>query len=410
MKRFSIQERTLALVRITDIDEKMRNKQMLLEEQQFVQAITQNTPNIIQLFDVKEYRYIWANGHLSEYLGYSIEEINEMENGVWDLFAQEDLPVLQNRYQENLKMKPGQVSQTEFRIKQKDGNWMWLLAYDTIFKLDKNNNVEQILGTIQNITERKNAELKLANFNEELEREAYERTKQLEEANKELEAFNYTVSHDLRNPVRAIEIFSSFLEKKYYNQIDDKAKDYIDQIRTSVRNITQLLDDLLAFSRLGRKEMKEAEVHMTELFEEVIQEIKYHYQEINNPEILFKDLHSVRGDYNMLRHVVLNLIGNAFKFTKYRDQPKIQIGSYIDENTDHVVFYVSDNGIGFDMQYAQKIFGVFERLHTDNEFEGTGGGLSIVERVINRHNGNIWAEGKKNKGATFYFSIPAHSA
>ncbi len=238
----------------------------------------------------------------------------------------------------------------------------------------------------------------------ELERRVLDRTAQLEAANKELEAFAYSVSHDLRAPLRHIDGFLELLQQSIAESLDERSQHYMDTIADAVRRMGLLIDDLLSFSRMGRHELSTQPVDLARLVREVIRELA---PEAAGRAINWRiaDLPLVTGDRAMLRIVFINLIANAVKFTRSRDRAEIEIGCQSTQDTD-VVIFVRDNGVGFDPQYADKLFGVFQRLHRAEDFEGTGIGLANVRRVIARHGGRVWAEGEIDHGATFYFALP----
>ncbi len=240
-------------------------------------------------------------------------------------------------------------------------------------------------------------------LNSELEQRVEERTQKLKEANKELEAFSYSVSHDLRAPLRAIDGFSRILLEDYAENLDEAGKRVLAVIRSNTQNMGRLIDDLLAFSRLSRKQIEASPVNMTQLANDVFQQLKDAFTD-QNIQFNLATLPDTTGDPSLLRQVLVNLLANAAKYSRTRAQSVIDVDGR-SENGD-CIYYVKDNGVGFDMTYAQKLFGVFQRLHSVEEFEGTGVGLAIVQRIINRHGGRVWAEGKVDEGATFYFSLP----
>jgi signal transduction histidine kinase len=240
-------------------------------------------------------------------------------------------------------------------------------------------------------------------LNVELEQRVQERTHKLKEANGELEAFSYSVSHDLRAPLRAIDGFSRILMEEYVDKLDDDGKRVLDVIRTNTQNMGRLIDDLLAFSRLSRKQIESSAVDMHELARDVFKQLQPGLGE-QVVQFNVSALPPTKGDPALIRQVFVNLLSNAAKYSRERTQSVIDVNAY-QQNGD-CVYSVKDNGVGFDMAYSKKLFGVFQRLHSVEEFEGTGVGLAIVQRIIHRHGGRVWAEGKVNEGATFFFSLP----
>lgn len=249
------------------------------------------------------------------------------------------------------------------------------------------------------IEERKQIEGKVSELNTQLEK----KLNQLHATNQELESFSYTVSHDLRTPLRAIDGFSKVLAKKLAGKLDSAQTHYLEVIIENVGKMGMLIDDLLAFSRMGRLEKKESKFDMEQLFRDVFYDLTQS-EEKNSIDFIVNPLPELKADREMMKHVISNLLGNAVKFSSEREEVKIEVGA--EKNKKGTTYYIKDNGVGFEMEYADKLFGIFQRLHSDDEFEGTGVGLAIVQRIIHRHNGTVWAEAALGKGATFYFSIP----
>ncbi len=264
--------------------------------------------------------------------------------------------------------------------------------------------VERCWATI----ELRTAEEKIRRFNVELEQRVVERTAQLEAANQELEAFSYSVSHDLRAPLRHVTGFVSLLQQDSEPSLSEKSLRYLATISSSAKRMGDLIDDLLAFSRIGRQALQASEINLVRLVKETLGDFQLE-SEKRNIAWNIHPLPVVRADRALLRLVLVNLISNAVKFTSRRDEAKIEIGTAPGSDAETVIF-IRDNGAGFDPRYADKLFGVFQRLHRQEEFEGTGIGLANVQRIIHRHGGRVWAEGALDGGATFYFSIPKTKA
>jgi PAS domain S-box-containing protein len=274
-----------------------------------------------------------------------------------------------------------------------------LVATRWALRRDEQERPQAILETSNDITERKRREEEIRTLNEELGK----RTTELEAINKELEAFAYSISHDLRAPLRHISGFTELLQKSAASVLNEKSQRYVGMILESARRMGNLIDDLLAFSRIGRAETRMRLVSLEQLVQEALSEVRQE-TEGRNMEWKVGALPAWYGDGSMLRLALVNLISNAAKFTRTRPKAEIEIGC-TDQKPDQVVIYVRDNGVGFNMKYVNKLFGVFQRLHPPEAFEGTGIGLATVQRIVHRHGGRVWAEGQEDEGATFYFSL-----
>jgi signal transduction histidine kinase len=238
------------------------------------------------------------------------------------------------------------------------------------------------------VRDRKNTELILEQKN-----------KQLVEANAELESFSYSVSHDLRAPLRSINGYTKILEEDLSDKLDEQGRRTLNKIIHNTARMNKLIDDLLEFSKLGRKELEKRNIDTTKLVQSIVEEMK------PKANVVVNDLIRAQADHALITQVWINLISNAIKYSEKKANPTVEVGSSL--NNREVIYYVKDNGAGFNMEYSDKLFGVFQRLHKENEFQGTGIGLALVKRIVTKHHGRVWAEGKVNEGATFYFSLPA---
>lgn len=286
-----------------------------------------------------------------------------------------------------------QILENEFVFPDKTKGW---------FELSIQPVEEGIFILSNDITIRKRTEEEFKLLNSQLEEKVEERTIQLKTVNKELEAFSYSVSHDLRAPLRALHGYSKMIEEDYNSILDDEAKRLLGNIQYYSQKMGKLIDDLLEFSRMGRKEIQKSNVKMEETVNDVVNELKFSTPK--NTSISIHHLPDAEADLTLIYQVWMNLISNAIKYSSKMDSPKIEIGSEINKND--ITYYVKDNGAGFDMKYSHRLFGVFQRLHAPEDFEGTGIGLAIVQRILIKHDGKIWMNSQPNNGATFYFTLP----
>ena len=287
---------------------------------------------------------------------------------------------------------------------RKDGSRYW--AYSVLIALrDDKGELRGFAKINQDMSDAKRLDDLMRNINEELENRVSERTEQLLAANKDLESFSYSVSHDLRSPLRHISSFVSLLEEHLEERGDETTQRYLSTIANSARHMSQLIDGLLAFSRLGRSAVNLAPVDFSMLVDAVVNQLAHETEARVVEWVIAPDLPVVQGDALLLREVWANLLGNAFKYTRPRERARIEVAWSVDPAVGYT-FSVIDNGVGFDLQYAQKLFGVFQRMHRASEFEGTGIGLALTRRILERHGGSIWAESEPQKGSTFHFTLP----
>jgi len=260
-------------------------------------------------------------------------------------------------------------------------------------------------SAVLDVTESKKAEEIIHKLNEELEQKVIQRTELLEAANKELEAFSYSVSHDLRAPLRSVHGYTKILVEEYESMLDDEGKRICGIISSSATQMGELIDDLLNLSRIGRSSLNPLLLNMKSMVTSVFADI-ISAKDKARTKLKIGKLNKAFGDANLIKLVWTNLISNAIKYSSKENIPEISVSSQL--KYDRIIYSVKDNGVGFDMNYKHKLFGVFQRLHSESEFEGNGVGLAIVQRIILKHGGKVWAEGEVGKGATFFFSLPVH--
>jgi len=381
---------------INDITERKNAEEALEESRQLFQDITTISP--VGIFRTRADGYTtFVNPRWSELSGISFEEA--LGFGWLNAVHPDDRHPLNSNWNNDVNLHKESIA--EYRFLKPDGSIVWVLG-DAVPEI-KNKKISGFIGTITDITGRKLAEKEISNMNEVLEQRVLERTKELEAANKEMEAFNYSISHDLRSPLRAIDGFANFLLEDYSAKLDAEGNRLLNVIIKNTSKMGFLIDDLLAFSHLGRQEILKSPIDMRAMAQSVYEEISSDIIPANI-EFCLHDISEAYGDPAMVRQIWVNLIGNALKYSSKKPIRKIEIAySCVDGEN---IYSVTDNGAGFDMTYYDKLFGVFQRLHTVKDFEGTGIGLAIVKLIVARHKGRVWAEGTVGGGAAFYFTLP----
>ena len=380
------------VINLRDVTEKKEAEEKLIRSERIYKTIASSIPgSVICIIDC-DHRYLLIEGDMLAKLGYTKEQL--LRNKLPDV-----LPPA--RYAQLLPDLERVFAGELFTIESDQSGYHIVTRFVPL--KDENDNVYAAMLVLIDVTELKKAERHILELNVELEQKVIKRTEELEAANKELEAFSYSVSHDLRAPLRAVNGYAKILEDDYFKVFDEEGKRLLRTVQLNAKRMGVLIDDLLAFSRLGRKEVNKSLVRMTELTKNVVFELVKDLP--TKIEIMVNELHPVLADYSLMTQVMTNLLSNAIKYSAKKENPVVKVVS--EKKGNEIIYSVSDNGAGFDMQYAHKLFGVFQRLHS-TEFEGTGVGLAIVQRIIVRHGGKIWAESELEKGATFYFSLPVN--
>lgn len=385
---------------VRDITERKQAEEALRKSENQLSLVYRHVSDIIFYLAVEpdeKFRFLSVNPAFSEATG--LAESQAVGKLVQEVIPEPSLStVVLPNYREAIRDK--KTVQWEEVSVYPTGTKYGIVAVTPIF--DANGQCTNLVGAVHDITDSRQAEEEIRRLNEELEQKVVERTAQLEAANKELEAFAYSVSHDLRAPLRSIDGFSQVVLEEYAPRLDEQGKDYLQRVRAGSQRMAQLIDDLLQLSRVTRSEMHREKVDLTAVAWSITQELQRAHPErkvefVVAPEVV------AEGDPRLLRVVLENFLNNAWKFTGQHPIARIEFG--VMDGEDGKVYFVRDDGVGFDMAYADKLFGAFQRLHGSTEFSGTGIGLATVQRIIHRHGGRVWAEGEVGKGATFYFTL-----
>lgn len=394
----------------------------LRQNEQLYSALFYKSPSMNWLWSPSTTAMIDVNDNFCAYLNMKREDIIGKKSEELGLTT---TPEDTKKILESLSSQ-GYVKDIKYKLQLKDKELSWVsasinmvqykgemcmmgaLTDITVIKQNEeliaNMNMQLERKVLEKTAEIRENEQKLQALNETLEHIVEKRTEQLTKANKEMEAFSYSVSHDLRAPLRGIIGFTNIIQEDYGAAMQEEEKRLFGVIKKNTEKMGNLIDDLLDFSRLGRKEITKAPINTAQMVKEVIEDISRMNPTADAIEWVVETLPVVQADISTIRQVWSNLLLNAVKYSKTNAKPRIEIGSY--SANDQTVFYVKDNGVGFDEKYKDKLFHVFQRLHSESEFEGTGIGLALVEKIISRHDGKVWASGEVNKGATFYFSLP----
>jgi PAS domain S-box-containing protein len=377
-----------------DITQRIEGEAALRESEERFSKVFQGTPVGIIITQMDSMKFLEVNPACERLLGYRRDELIGHTSLEVELIDPEDRQHMLEAFQ-----REGRIENVEIKIRGKSGQHRWVLIGLENITL---NGEPCALNIFIDIHDRKLAEEEIRRLNAELEERVNERTVRLTVANKELEAFSYSVSHDLRAPLRAVDGFSQALMEDYGGKLDDEAQHYIQRIRAGSQRMGALIDDMLKLSRVTRSEIQLETVDMSALARKIAADLQASQPE-RRAEFMIQEGLTVQADSHLLRLALENLLSNAWKFTG--KQGLARIAFYSEEQQEERVFVVEDNGVGFDMAYADKLFGAFQRLHPASEFEGTGVGLATVQRVIHRHNGRVWAKSAPGQGTAFYFTL-----
>jgi PAS domain S-box-containing protein len=388
-----------ALKMVIDITERKRMEEGLRNNEERFRTLTEEVNLIPWEADAGSWLFTYVGPQAKNLLGYPTEAW--YGEGFWaETIYPEDRERVINECANCSKNNTNYI--LEYRMRHANGAIVWIHDIVNVVR-DRSGTPLLLRGFMIDITERKLAQEAVTKLNNELEQRVTQRTAQLAAANQELEAFSYSVSHDLRAPLRGIDGFSRILLEEHAQALDQDARRLIERVRAASQKMSQLIDDFLRLSRSTRGDMNLARVSLSELATGVAQQLQEQYPE-EPVDIVIRPHLYVTADARLMRVALENLIGNAWKYSRPKEARRIEIG--LDQSQDRNLYFVKDNGVGFDMEYASRLFTPFQRLHSDQAFEGSGVGLATVQRIINRHGGEIWAEASPDQGSTFYFTLP----
>lgn len=390
-----------------DVSARKRVELAQRDADRFIQQIADVAPSLIYVFDIETGTRIYGNRWLPDVLGYEVSADTQVNEFMDRILHPDDRQLLADYRRSHAHLPDDVVSEVEYRARHADGSWHWFLSRNLAFVRNADGSVRQVIGTATDITAVKHAEEELRRLNAELERRVSARTADLTAANRELEAFADCVSHDLRGPLRAIGGFSRAVLDNCGEQLDTSGRRYLSHVTDAVQRMAEMIEGLLALSRTTRHELSLRAVDLSALARTALADLR-HADPDRRVEIVIAPHAPATGDTRLLRVALDNLLGNAWKFTSRRELARIEFGIQLEQG--EPIYFVRDNGAGFDMAKAAALFVPFQRLHSAEEFEGTGIGLATVQRIVSRHGGRIWAQSAPDQGATFYFTLPNSSA
>lgn len=396
-----IGEKKVRVTAVRDVTERKAAEEALRTSEERLRLALEGTSDGIWDWDLHT-NQVSVSPRWYTMLGYEPDELP----GCYDSWVQLLHP--DDRESADNSVKQAIQQQTPFaiesRLKAKNGEYTWILSRGKVVQFDSQGKPTRVAGSHTDITDRKRKEEEIRQLTESLERRVRERTAEIEATNKELEAFSYSVSHDLQAPLRAINGYARILAEEGLSRLNEEGRRALNVVRGEAQRMGSLIEDLLRFSRLNKQPLQKAETDMTALVQEVFGRIREDASD-RHLEFHIDRLPEAKADPPLMRQLWVNLLDNALKYTSGRERAEIAVSG--SRQGEELVYSVKDNGAGFDMKYADRLFGVFQRLHRAEEFEGTGVGLALVQRIVHRHGGRIWAEAKVDQGATFHFTLPA---